>query len=179
MKRIISVLGILAVTACAAFGQTNWGKAVMYDSRTGRFLDPMVVTSNQLVVAGAQNSFTGTQTFYAVTLGGVTRINWPSGGAGGAWGTITGTLSDQTDLWAQLTNRYTKAEINGFGYLTAIPSYYTTNGMSGVNFGSLTIGGNSVLTNYNEIDPVWNSVSNQFATTNWVTGLSQGSCVCE
>jgi hypothetical protein len=34
------------------------------------------------------------------------------GGGGGTWGTITGALSSQTDLWTELTNRYTKAEIN-------------------------------------------------------------------
>lgn len=33
------------------------------------------------------------------------------GGGGGAWGGIGGTLSDQVDLWSELTNRYTAAEV--------------------------------------------------------------------
>jgi len=33
------------------------------------------------------------------------------------WGTITGTISNQTDLWIEFTNRYTKAEIMAFGFV--------------------------------------------------------------
>jgi len=37
---------------------------------------------------------------------------------GVAWGDVTGTLSNQADLWTELTNRYTKAEIAALGYLS-------------------------------------------------------------
>lgn len=177
MKKILMTLTVMAITACMAFGQTNWGKAVMYDSRTGKFLDPVVVLSNQIVTVTNTTPFMGTQTFYAITLGGVTRTNWPSGGT---WGAVTGTLSNQVDLWVELTNRYTKGEINGFGFLTNIPSYYVTNGMNvsvlvnnvgfltnipsyyvtngmtGVNFSSLTVGGAPV----------------QVVSTNYITGFA-------
>ena len=80
MKRIVLFFGMLVLTAFTAFGQfTNTGKTVMYDSQTFKFLESALVPSNSLVVAGVPNNFTGTQTFYAVTLGGVTRTNWPTG----------------------------------------------------------------------------------------------------
>lgn len=116
MKRIISILGVLVFTACTALGQfSNTAKSVMYDSKTFRFLEPNIIVSNQLVTLTNTNAFMGTQTFYAIKLGGIVLTNWPTSGT---WGLIAGTITNQTDLWAQLTNRYTKAEINGFGYLT-------------------------------------------------------------
>ena len=58
MKRIISFFLVLVVTAFTAFGQfTNVGKTVMYDGKTGRFLDPAVISSNQIVTAGGTNTF--------------------------------------------------------------------------------------------------------------------------
>ena len=77
----------------------------------------------------------------AVAQFGETYINGvrqAGGGGGGTWGSIQGTLSDQVDLWTELTNRYTKAEIDAFGFLTT------------------------------ETDPIWSAVSNLYATTNWV-----------
>ena len=43
---------------------------------------------------------------------GATYINGVRQGTGGGatWGSIQGNISDQADLWYELTNRYTKAE---------------------------------------------------------------------
>jgi hypothetical protein len=100
MKRITCILGILTITVFTAlqvFGETNWAKTVMYDAKTFRFLDANIVSSNSLVTAGNTNVFMGTQTFFAINIGGVTRTNWPSGV----------TLSDGstiTNVWAGAYN---------------------------------------------------------------------------
>jgi hypothetical protein len=259
MKKILMTLVVMALTAFSAFGQSNWAKTVMYDSQTGRFLDPKVVSSNQLVVSGAQNTFTGTQTFYAVTLGGVTQTNWPSGGgdvylaSNNIFTGLTNTFDTQvyvpkivatnvvtqiyrtrTDGQLQISsyansaiaprmilygpvlgdanynarlsltmgssvlaeykgftleNEYgvvlgvgTNGNANLYGHIWTNGVFYgtfngnlnngnnsiTTNANGFVCNTNFSIGGNNVLTNYTETDPVWVAASNQYATTNWV-----------
>lgn len=66
---------------------------------------------------------------------------------GGTWGTITGTLSDQTDLQAALDNKYNRSEANVLGAKNLLPkSKKTTDSKNGIDFtfnadGSVTFSG--------------------------------------
>ena len=137
-RKLVAFLSVLMVSALTVFGQfTNTGKSVMMDSKTYKFLDPNVIPSNQLALT--KGDITGdTNTTTVIRLqgkaipaptpaddgkgyvynAGLGVFQLAAGGGGGAWGTITGTITNQTDLWAELTNRYTKSEIDGKGYLT-------------------------------------------------------------
>ena len=113
MKRIVSFFGVLAVTVLTAFGQfTNVGKTVMYDSQTYRFLEANLIASNNLVVSGGANVFTGTNVFSAITLGGVTQTDWPSGG-----GVDAGTTNYFRN-WANQTN--TPSTLSGYGITDSV-----------------------------------------------------------
>jgi len=52
-----------------------------------------------------------------------TGLIWAPGGGGGsvAWGAITGTVTDQTDLTTYLSGNYYPLSSNPAGYLTAVP----------------------------------------------------------
>lgn len=47
------------------------------------------------------------------------------GGGGGSWGTITGTLSSQTDLQAALDNKANTSHTHSYASLTSVPSTFT------------------------------------------------------
>ena len=50
-KMLIAIMA--GVLACGSgFAQTNWGRTVMYDSRTYKFLEPKIVQSNDLATTG-------------------------------------------------------------------------------------------------------------------------------
>jgi len=84
-------------------------------------------------------------------------LEWdtPGGGGGVAWGAITGTLSDQTDLQGQLDGKYSTSNPSGFtnfsGYdaISAITGG-STNSISGSAFGGQVL-------SYNGSQIYWNT----------------------
>jgi hypothetical protein len=54
-KMLIAIMA--GILACGSgFAQTNWGKTVMYDSKTYKFLEPKIVLSNDLATVGGSVS---------------------------------------------------------------------------------------------------------------------------
>ena len=129
MKRVLSAISVALFIAGAAFGQT-YDKQVKMDSDTYIFRDrDKIIGSNDIATVGQDISGTPSNSVVVGLRG--SAIPAPGGGdigkgyewngatwilgTGGAitnvpWGTISGNITNQTDLWAQLTNRYTKAE---------------------------------------------------------------------
>jgi len=80
-----------------------------------------------------------------------TNLIWAAGGGGGgvAWGAITGTVTDQTDLTTYLSSNYYPLSSNPAGYLTSVPAPSVTNVDIGVGNYTLVLtdGGNTVNIN--------------------------------
>lgn len=125
MKRIISILGALMVTACLALADDNWAKTVMYDSKTFKFLESNLIASNSLVTTTATNSFMGTQTFFAINLGGVTLTSWPLSGG---------------DVYLGSNQIFTAT--NTFGDLIGGRSVWGSGGLSPTNMSASSYGAN-------------------------------------
>lgn len=139
-------------------------------------------------------SSTGVTVVGGLTLGGITQTNWPNSGV---WGLIAGSLNSQTDLWTELTNRYTKSEINGFltntgNWNTAydwvsansngVASVFSTTGnwntaYSWVNGNSNSVKNVGGLTNWGSarIDGMINLVSNNMTNVNVIIFTNNGS----
>ena len=103
MKKITAFIAVLVFAVAQGYSATNWNQNVQVSSTTKRFVDSAVVSSNSLAVLGVPNNFVGTQTFYAVTIGGVTRTNWPTG--------VVTEVDPVFTNWAS-TNTYVKMEID-------------------------------------------------------------------
>ena len=67
-----------------------------------------------------------------------TGLVWAPGGGGGsvAWGAITGTVTDQTDLTTYLSGNYYPLSGNPSGFLTSVPGRSVSNYSSGGTLGS-------------------------------------------
>lgn len=67
-----------------------------------------------------------------------TDLVWAAGGGGGgvAWGAITGTVTDQTDLTTYLSGNYYPLSGNPSGFLTSVPGRSLSNYSSGGTLGS-------------------------------------------
>lgn len=81
-----------------------------------------------LTISTLSNGATSTLNATAPTAGQVlsydgTDLIWASGGGGGgvAWGAITGTVTDQTDLTTYLGSNYYPLSGNPSGFLTSVP----------------------------------------------------------
>jgi hypothetical protein len=77
----------------------------------------------------ATNPSTGPTTAGDVLQYNGTDLVWAAGGGGGgvAWGAITGTVTDQTDLTTYLGSNYYPLSGNPSGFLTAVPTKTVTN----------------------------------------------------
>jgi hypothetical protein len=96
-----------------------------------------------LTISTLSNGATSTLNATAPTAGQVlsydgTDLIWASGGGGGgvAWGAITGTVTDQTDLTTYLGSNYYPLSGNPSGFLTSVPGPSVNNQNGG---GSYTI----------------------------------------
>lgn len=81
-----------------------------------------VFNSTGKVGSGSALKFIGSGVSTISNDGHTTTVNITGGGGGGAWGSITGTLSDQTDLQTALD-----AKLDGNGTATYIPFYSDVN----------------------------------------------------
>jgi hypothetical protein len=114
------------------------------------------------------------------------NLEWdtPGGGGGTAWGAITGTLSDQTDLQGVLDSKYSTSNPSGFTNFSGMDAISAiTGGYTSSISGGATISG-QVLT-YNGSQIYWNagfsapsSTNAVWAYGNWysanVTGIYDG-----
>jgi hypothetical protein len=80
----------------------------------------------------------------------------PGGGGGGVWGTITGTLSSQTDLWTVLQSLAPLAS----------PTFSGT-----VRTTNLNVGGTATLNNVNATNGAFTSLSGTFSSNTTTAGL--------
>ena len=121
----------------------------------------------------------------AINLFAQGTVNPPLADTNGAaiWGAISGTMSNQSDLWTQLTNRYTKIEsdsryattnwVQAQGYLTSFTELDPVWGSVSNKYASTNyVHAQGFITNWIETDPIWSGVSNQYASTNWVLAQS-------
>jgi len=141
MRILKSILAGLLIAGSALAGNVAIVKDAGTDNATQlvHFTNPSNTYAG--VVIGGISNFTDlvdTPASYAGAAGQVVAVKAGEDGlefisvVSPTWGAITGTVSNQTDLWAYITNRYTKAEIDSFGFLTS------------------------------ESDPVWTGVSNLY-----------------
>jgi hypothetical protein len=114
------------------------------------------------------------------------NLEWdtPGGGGGVAWGAITGTLSDQTDLQGVLDSKYSTSNPSGFTNFSGTDAIAAvTGGSTSSIYGNATSNG-QVLT-YNGSQIYWNagapapsSSNSVWAYGNWypanVTGIYDG-----
>jgi len=131
MKRLCAItLGILV--AIPVFGQQTFDKNVRMDEAFRLRDRETIIISNELAVTGGdiqagetnQSTVIGLQGFPIVAPGGAGDAGkmyvwdgaaWDFMGMGAAtseWGLISGNISNQTDLFTALTNRYTKPEVD-------------------------------------------------------------------
>lgn len=199
MRKIMSVVVTALLAVSTVFGQTArtvmMGSPGQPDAYRLQSRDH-IVRSNMLAVAAGDLSGTA----WASTVKGLQGKAIPAPGAGDTgkgyvwngsawvlqtasatanWGAILGTLSNQTDLWAQLTNRYTKAETLGLfpGASVAYASVagYATNAGYAATAGTsdyATVAGSAT----NLLGPQQNNVSwNGYNITDlgqlWVTNI--------
>ena len=159
MRKIIAVVATALLAVSTVFGQTArtvmMGSPGQSDAYRLQSRDH-IVRSNMLAVAAGDLSGTASSS----TVKGLQGKAIPAPGVGDTgkgyvwngsawvlqtasvvanWGAILGTLSNQTDLWAQLTNRYTKAETLGL-FPGASVAYATVAGYA-TNAGYATTAG--------------------------------------
>lgn len=84
-----------------------------------------------------------------------------------AWGHITGTASNQVDMWSQFTNRFTKAETLALAGVTNLVFTNAPSSASYITNKTFVLGTSTVAALTEET--LWNAVSNQVVYTNDVT----------
>jgi hypothetical protein len=102
----------------SAWGQfTSVYSTVMVNTNTGLLATPVKIANfwGWPIQPPAGIADNGKVYAYNAALG---QFDLQAAGSGVVWGGIGGSLTNQTDIWTQLTNRYTKSEINGLGFLT-------------------------------------------------------------
>lgn len=132
MRRILVALALLLGTAASSAAQFRGPIVLAPTSQVGRLVSSLPATCTVGEVVFKTSSPIGLHQCSATNT-------WTQVGAGPAWGTITGTLSDQTDLQTALNARspggaansiqYNNASaFGGFGTWTAASRMFTVGG---------------------------------------------------
>lgn len=87
------------------------------------------------------------------------------------WGEIEGAITNQTDLNTELTNRYTKGEVNALPLNTETFTWV----FSGNIFPDIEVDGFRLISATGNIERVWFSVGNRGNSGNTIVDINKGS----
>lgn len=123
-----------ASSTLLANNNTFSGNTALTNATSTNLFSATASSTNQYSTYASTSIFTVNQICFT---GDTCRTTWPSGGGGGAsaWGDITGTLSDQTDLQAALNARLT---LTDWYATTTLPNLTTLSNLASV--GTITSG---------------------------------------